>query len=64
MKSANININDWESCAEDHSTWHLAVSQGVQKAKQAGNTNRCKESQEEGETIATTSIVLYLQQVQ
>jgi len=39
MKTASININNWESCADDRSAWRLAVRQGTQKAEEMRNTN-------------------------
>lgn len=29
MKMSNIDVDDWESCADDHSAWCLAVTQGI-----------------------------------
>ncbi|GAA6105796.1 zinc finger protein 2 homolog isoform X1 [Tachysurus ichikawai] len=39
MKMANINVNNWESYADDHPAWRLAVRQGAQKAEKVRNTN-------------------------
>ncbi len=34
MKLSDINIDTWESRAEDRSAWHFVVRQGVQKAEE------------------------------
>ncbi|GAA6107071.1 uncharacterized protein LOC118407100 [Tachysurus ichikawai] len=39
MKMANINVNNWESYADDRPAWRLAVRQGAQKAEKMRNTN-------------------------
>jgi hypothetical protein len=63
MKTVNISVNNWESCANNRYEWRLAVRPGVQKAEEGIKSNlatkrakrKAKQQQLQQESIFTCS---------
>ena len=66
MKLCSININTWESCAEDRLAWCLAVREGVQKAEEAKNTTLAQKraKRKERQRQLRQYITFHMQQMQ